>query len=61
VLKTLAAKSLRDIWWTLWRGTVWVSALRLVAYGMDLEWSWKLFALCIASSFIDFALYHWRS
>lgn len=35
------------------KALVWVVCMHVVAYLLDLEWSWKIFWICIASSFVD--------
>lgn len=52
MLAKLSAVTVGDIWDTLWRGFVWAIAMILVAWILELEWNWRLGALCIFSSFV---------
>lgn len=61
MLAKLGAVTIGDVWWHLWRGLVWAIFIQLIAALLDLPLSWKLYALCIASSFLDFMLYPRRS
>lgn len=56
MLAKLAAVTLGDVWSYVWRGIVWGVFVVVVAMLLDVQLSWRMFALLGAAQFADAVL-----
>lgn len=51
------AQAAKGTWTALWKGFLWVLAMMLACYVVQVEWNWRILVICVVSSFFDFVIY----
>jgi len=51
------ADAASGIFWALLKGMLWAVSMRLAAYFFDVEWTWRIFAVCAVTSLAECVIY----